>query len=380
MRWSAGLLLGLVAMCCFALTLEPGQPRQNGNLAPDEVYLRTTSRDRDQAATRLRDLSLVDSLSLDLRGAAPRGGFVLGGPPGLHVLDEPRIRSNARALLEARRTDQPVRLGLFLVPPDTHDPGARTPGRVRLRFGRIFAGTDDGLTFCMRVNPVTSGTRDSTAIVLGTPEGRRTEWVRDFGLCAWVVRYGLPGDDLSAWLKRYGGAVAREWNPPSPTRQDLDQLRLRFGGAYRDAGDPCRLGRPDACREVFAPDGGRITGAPRIGDAPGDGPWRLAASEAWGDWLLPNGVFDGALLAELEREFGVQAFQRFWTSDLSMAEAFEDAFGVDPGTWYAARTQPHWAGVLSEPGPRMGTVVTTLALLLLALWWSTVTSRRRTVQ
>jgi hypothetical protein len=63
-------------------------------------------------------------------------------------------------------------------------------------------------------------------------------------------------------------------------------------------------------------------------------------------YSLPD---EGYMIADLEAEFGSEAFGKFWTSDESAAAAFEDAFGVDAGTWTLS-----WATSvrgIDPPGP-----------------------------
>ena len=51
-------------------------------------------------------------------------------------------------------------------------------------------------------------------------------------------------------------------------------------------------------------------------------------------------VDDGSyLLADLEAEFGPDAFQRFWSSEEDFEVAFERAFGIGSGEWMVGWTR-----------------------------------------
>ena len=43
--------------------------------------------------------------------------------------------------------------------------------------------------------------------------------------------------------------------------------------------------------------------------------------------------FEAYLFDDLEREFGHEAFARFWSSENEVSEAFEEAFGISTGEW-----------------------------------------------
>jgi hypothetical protein len=45
------------------------------------------------------------------------------------------------------------------------------------------------------------------------------------------------------------------------------------------------------------------------------------------------GWFDFELFWDLEKEFGPERFQRFWSSEQGLEEAFQAAFGESIGAW-----------------------------------------------
>lgn len=84
------------------------------------------------------------------------------------------------------------------------------------------------------------------------------------------------------------------------------------------------------------------------------------------------------LFADLEREFGTEAFARFWTSDAAVPLAFESAFGIDAGTWMLRWTKEEVGTHQAGPGLRAGTsLLALLTLMALAATVSFMATRRR---
>ena len=87
---------------------------------------------------------------------------------------------------------------------------------------------------------------------------------------------------------------------------------------------------------------------------------------------------ESQMLAELEAEFGRDRFARFWSSDRPVPQAFEEAFGVAPGTWLQG-----WArGFYSSGSARSDRVeaVAIATMVLLGACASVLrTARRRSV-
>jgi hypothetical protein len=86
------------------------------------------------------------------------------------------------------------------------------------------------------------------------------------------------------------------------------------------------------------------------------------------------------LLADLEADFGPEAFGRFWRSDAPVEMAFRDAFGIDVGPWVLSWVDRIYGTV--PAGPRLAGSTTTWPLgLTLALFAAIAIlfSRRRRV-
>lgn len=174
--------------------------------------------------------------------------------------------------------------------------------------------------------------------------------------CRMIDRFGAPGAHVEEWLEQgaWGFGSSRE---PAP-----DHLRLRndlyaelpyFGDRRHPLAREnvfvggCLAGQPEACaRAVLDPI-----------DVEGNGSELRAVAERVGwsyadlDWSdeSPFRYLDDSLFADIERQFGEEAFARFWSSDEEVPVAFEAAFGVELGEWVLA-----WADAqmgISRAGP-----------------------------
>jgi len=83
-------------------------------------------------------------------------------------------------------------------------------------------------------------------------------------------------------------------------------------------------------------------------------------------WLSPFGNLDDYLLADLEAEFGPDRFQRFWSSELELPEAFEAAFGVGLGEWVITWVDANMR--ISPAGPGMSKSAALGGILALSLF------------
>ena len=190
------------------------------------------------------------------------------------------------------------------------------------------------------------------------------------GQCAFWSRYGPPGREVQRWLDLGGAHFAgsdyvsgvweyadrhSEWGLSSP-RQGRFMLPL--------AGQACLGGREDVCaRAVANPQS--IYGLPDSARQVTEWDTRLAPGER-------------TLLVKLERDFGAERFQRFWTSDKPFEEAFQEAFGVELGAWVRDALTPF--GEISR-GARVGgtSVLLTVLFLGACLGAALATAQRRHV-
>lgn len=176
------------------------------------------------------------------------------------------------------------------------------------------------------------------------------------GPCAWVARYGPPGDSVRAWLRRGGGALAGATSPSAPS-DPQDDAPYAVEAA-------CRAGDAGACREIVR----RGTLRPRVGVA------RVAPEDPLLYEHARRAPFAGLgahLLADIEAEVGRDAFARFWHAEAPADQALSAALGRPVGEWVA-----EWAAARLPARPRVGAgpgdvLLTLLAVALLAgiaLW------------
>jgi hypothetical protein len=154
------------------------------------------------------------------------------------------------------------------------------------------------------------------------------------GPCAYYAAFGQPGTRIASWLasRDFAFALSSNWRGEQythPTGEDLAyRLAAWLGGYSAVAGTTldarkCWLGDRAACEATMI----------------------MATSESAG-WRHTRGVYDGSVpwnnpwgshearvLADMRREFGSEAFGRFWTSSEAPTVAFQQVTGRSMGDW-----------------------------------------------
>jgi len=204
-----------------------------------------------------------------------------------------------------------------------------------------------------------------------------TTRTRLLGPCAFLLRYGPPGDAMARWLRE--GAFHRAARTEVPEAYLRESAGLELLGRSSNSAkyvspraNRCLEGSRQACLDVFLSGrGGQPPVPSRVTELWGADPFM-----AWGqDFALA----DAALFADLARAFGNERFARFWTSEADPALAFTAAFGVHPGAWVG-----DWARSYYGEGRRAlragpGSWAATLLLVGAALSFAVITARRRRV-
>lgn len=208
----------------------------------------------------------------------------------------------------------------------------------------VFTGeTSSGTPYCLHV-VVTF--EDASTTLLDRMNGN------GLGGCRLHASYGRPGSVVAGWLERGGIMFATEGRPPVA---DVVPSRSGTGANVRATLRPtgsldwqrCLRGDVGVCATVFA------NPETALGDGGGMQleAWR---SSAMGTTQGTDGATLGGevphLLADLESEFGPDAFQRFWSSETELATAFSDAFGTTPGNWLQGWVDQTYRSVPALPG------------------------------
>ncbi len=370
--------IGLVLAGCALLAvaaLPPRAPRIDGRVTSSAAERRAAALSSEVRRDHelLKRLRWQDSLpSLVIRKAVD--GVAVVAPPQFpdsvlaavrsQVLDEKR---------ELGRTDPHVLFGYVFQPNDqSAQPGIHTRSTYN-PWPDVMAGEAEGHPYCLAVLEVSrrtldrpEGLRNSMRWYLGS---HRTEMM---GICRLVLRYGLAGTDVTSWLKagassfalsqnRASGAQAwrTRWNSTSSAVLAQWLAHLSPSGPLR----ACLARRTEAClaeaRVIHPQDSSRSMA---IGvfiqthsdflraTSPGSPPFSLAG---------------GFLFADLEQEFGSDAFGRFWRSNEGVQQAFHDAFGVDMDTWLVRWTRRNLPTY--RPGPSLAGMTALGFFVLLAI-------------
>lgn len=365
-RWLAWLVTGAVAVGALVLNLSPYSVRPvSSTINPPGRLASTFNQDRQEEAGRLQFARVADSLSRRLSGARPEGGLLVESPAGIALRDSEEIHRSGATLLRDPGVPAGARLALFVIP--------RTAGRpddapVTIRGPAYLAGMDGDAPWCARIEgvPDQATAHGLRSVALGGTGPRSI-----FGVCAWVAEYGLPGPHVADW-------VARASDMAEPAL-DADRLLPRYDGfGLASPLDACQAGGMGFCRDlVLLPD--------------------REHKRAWPDWADPSAgegragprpmAFDGrlqsatplnrGLLAALERDFGPERFQRFWSGDGPMSREFQAAFGQDPADWYQGRVVQILGPRRAGPAPSGGDLLATVLTVGLGLLGAGVAVRRR---
>lgn len=284
-----------------------------------------------------------------------------------------------------RLTDRDIALGLHVV---EHD-----GWRASSTGSRSLMGTHEGTPYCVVVYGVSNldariAEHGQRAVPINRflsaarrrnaePEAARDvtnplRWDLLAG-CTAVHRFGVPGEQVRRWVDEGSAGTlssflirsSRGATVEERRRDELHVGTILNGGYFRGGGGgvvrACRAGDLVECRRLFVPDHTAATTPEN----------RSGVAEL--------GVGNRFLLGHLEREFGPEAFEAFWSSQEPVDIAFREAFGIRPAEWvhgHATRVD----GVLrSGPTPGLATVATALLLILGGLAIGTRAALRRVV-
>lgn len=263
--------------------------------------------------------------------------------------------------------------GFVFQPHDQAQDGGTFSGRDRTE---TYVGTRDGVDYCLQVR-VAHATYLQDMIARRVVDDDSTPpFSDDLGPCRFYLTYGLAGDGVQDWLDSGGVELAMEGGDGPPAWEgSRGGRRGPFGfttfigyGASLEV-TRCLAGIADSCGAFLENRDGAYFLAPAqleiVRRSPVTG---MGSRYGFARWFGDQAY----ILADLEAEFGADAFRSFWSSDAPMPEAFEAAFGVDTGTWMVS-----WVGRtigVDRPGPGLPReastgAVLTVGLLLGIAWW-----------
>ena len=369
--WFGIVAAGLALVAVWSLPPAPLESHWAVELSYEEARSRALSAELRRAHFTLQRRRWVDSLA----AAVVAGGtdeVALLFPTGSQLVAEAVTGTQARisaaeATLEGRRSD--VALGFVYQYLDhAAHPGVRIGSRSTRE---TYVGIRDGVDYCFRVHAVSR--RNLEQAVLDDMRVQSSWRIDHLGPCLLYGRYGAPGSDIVRWLESGGIDFALGQTEPYLVVnyrliQPLDHRFSRrgvFGVSYFNGSEEpiytrCIAGVAEACARVFLTPGQVsevVASRQEIARQAG------VLSTGGRQSFSGQGPF---ILADLEREFGAEKFQRFWTSDAPVDQAFEAAFGIEAGTWMV-----HWLEtfmVVQEPGPGLPQSSSSGGLLTIALF------------
>ena len=361
--WIGAVVAGLALVSVWRLPPAAFESHLAVELSHEEARARALSGELRRAHFTLQRHRWADSLAtVIVAGGAERIAllFPVGHELGADALAGAQERiAEAEATLAEQRSD--VALG-FVYQYWDH---AAYPGvRMDPRMGTgTFVGSRDGVDYCFRIHSVREG-RLEMAVLDDLRLG--AFWQTDhLGPCRFYGRYGPPGRDVVRWLEQGGIDFALAHKARGEPLDRRARRRGLFGVTYFGRAEKpiyvrCLAGVADACRRVFLTPGEvdeevaqRQETALRAG--------AISTSVQW--TFSGQGPF---ILADLERAFGREKFDLFWTSDAPVDQAFEAAFGIEPGAWIVRWLETSM--ILQMPGPGLPQSSSSGSLLTIALF------------
>ncbi|HEV8123517.1 MAG TPA: hypothetical protein VGP80_04710 [Gemmatimonadales bacterium] len=178
------------------------------------------------------------------------------------------------------------------------------------------------------------------------------------GPCMWYAVHGTPGPTIDRWIRGPGINLMVRYDTAGRSENDAFQLDFGYyvpGMVYQASENllTCLHGDEVVCVKLVMGEGARQ-----------DSSLVRVIEPEW-SWRLPMGGESSAWLSDLQREMGVERFSRFWHSELPVAEAFQQAFGMGLGTWNRRWLTRTYSGIHPGPLPRSRSVAYAGGVMLL---------------
>ena len=361
--WFGSVAAGFALMTLWQLPPSAIATTERLERSPEEAAYLEASGELNAAYAALQRLRWADSLgALVVRSSRSHAPLVFA-PEGV---DEERLTVIRRALAETTTSAVPNgdRVVLaWVLQPLGHglDPEVRTDQRGRTE---TYVGSVADVHYCMRVVVTEQPKRavDDQARRLESGSGLASGW----GACGVFADHGRAGRDVLRWLER-GAANFALIDVPLARRGDAPRLPRKrlFGRSWASMDLPvstvlerCITADEATCASIFSNPITVRSGSEADAQATARSP-ALSVSDRFGQ---VGGVPFPFLLADLEADFGAEAFGRFWRSNAPVEVAFRNAFGVAPGAWMVSWVDRIYG--IDSAGPRLAGSRTTLPLAL----------------
>lgn len=377
--------MGLVAL--WRLPLDSAPPRPVESVLPETQHYRELQREFEATRATLDRIRRAKELPANAIATATDGLSVVVPPHPDEDAEEvvalgERVRRQAGTF---RARDPEMVVGYAY----DGSPGGGTGLPVTLTYRlETYVGREAETPYCLQV--VVSRPESMWELIQGDVGGSGWSRYRGglLGACAFYGKYGLAGPRIQEWLETGGVAFA----VGSRSAVEVGLASTPYYGAYMSNGYPplhrrsflgirmgtqsvlaerCLVGDAESCsRTLLDPDAA-------VGTSEEQGRLVTPSPAMFAGTLRP-GPFDyegSFILSDLEREFGADAFRRFWTSDEEVPAAFEAAFGVEPGQWLL-----HWLSLgpgIERASPAPGPLTTFTSLLIVSLLTGFATMRQR---
>lgn len=250
-------------------------------------------------------------------------------------------------------------------------PYAEGVRRWDLRRREYFIGTMEGRPYCI-LKRMDSGDAPETGEDW-VAEATASRAAATGGFCGYVLRYDLPGTEVREWLR--AGASARAMPKAFPGRR-YSSTDARWGLSL--TATACLAGRVEACADAFS---NPATLDPAAIMAPAKALAETLPTFAGVGLSLAGhfGLPESSMIADLETEFGPERFGRFWTSDASVTDAFQEAFDVSTGEWVQGWVSGYYPQVRADAGIGIGTLWAPATVFFAGLLLGLFKARRREV-
>lgn len=337
-----------------------------------------------RVADELRVLQVRDSIRrIDARSPAA----AIGVDAAFDSASRTLIATLSRGLADARPPAAYVPVSVFFV--------LDTATEVR---GQPRRGRSTGVLSLDYVLPTDSARRCIVVASVRLPNNHRSYMAelrsvvtreRLLGPCAYFESFGVPGNEIARWLARRGWQFAQRSPWPTPARPWLDgqpdeayRERIDLDFVMGTAGRACAGGKGDACLAALLEPQPMLSQRTPVRARAGIVSTGFFNPFAHGDnaWLTrswPLGSREWTLLSDMVRSIGAEQFERFWTSDLPPAQAFQTATGTPLAGWMR-----EWIETTYHPQPTGPALAGSAAgsgalLLVVTIGFAVLAARRR---